>query len=442
MKKSILRWIVALAIVFPVTPIAASQEREPVRIGVLYPLTGPQSAVGRECLRGIQIAANMVNDWGGIWNGRKIELITGDASDTEAARTEAERLCTVEKVKCIIGVYSSNLAFVAHPTVAKHNVFFWESNAVANRLRQLGHQYTFFFGPTASTCGEGSAHALRDVVCPALSIEPKDLRIAVVYQGTEWGKSQSYEGFIKKARQLGMQIVLDTPYDPKTLDFTSLIQKIKMKKPDVVVQQSYVDDGFRLFRDARKNNLNPKVWLGNGSVWANVPEAFDKFGSDMNFLLDTHHVPGGSISHLSPKTQFHLREFHKRYEETYKVRMQADAIIGFTAAIALFEYVLPPAGSLDPEKLAEVAHSIALPHTATLKSGGIRFSLATAEYANQNVEAGVFVRQIFNGKFYTIWPKEAAELEVIVPTPPYGDREISDIEVDKHLLIPKELIEY
>ena len=106
MNKYKLGGTVTAIIFFLLSYAALAEDQPPVRVGVLYPITGKMSAVGREALRAVQIAADQVNDMGGIWNGRKIELITGDASDTEAARTETERLCTVEKVKCILGVYS------------------------------------------------------------------------------------------------------------------------------------------------------------------------------------------------------------------------------------------------------------------------------------------------------------------------------------------------
>ncbi|MBW1963579.1 MAG: ABC transporter substrate-binding protein, partial [Deltaproteobacteria bacterium] len=172
MKKS--SFIIGLMIItlFSLSSLLFAAEPPPVRIGFLYPLTGKMSAVGREALRGAQIAVDQVNEKGGIWNGRKIELVTADASDTEAARTETERLCTVEKVKAILGVYSSTLAFVAHAVADKHGVFFWESNAIAPRLRQMGHKYTFFFGPKASGYGFNSAQAIYDVVAPGLGIAP------------------------------------------------------------------------------------------------------------------------------------------------------------------------------------------------------------------------------------------------------------------------------
>ncbi|MBW1699229.1 MAG: ABC transporter substrate-binding protein [Deltaproteobacteria bacterium] len=438
MKKS--SFIIGLMIItlFSLSSLLFAAEPPPVRIGFLYPLTGKMSAVGREALRGAQIAVDQVNEKGGIWNGRKIELVTADASDTEAARTETERLCTVEKVKAILGVYSSTLAFVAHAVADKHGVFFWESNAIAPRLRKMGHKYTFFFGPKASGYGFNSAQAIYDIVAPGLGIAPKDLRIAAVYQGTEWGKGSTGQAFIPKAKELGMKIVADEAYDPKSLDYSSLVQKIKLKNPDVVVFQSYIDDGFRLFRDARKNGLNPKVWFAQGAVNVEVPDAFEKFGDDMNYIMATNQVSGGNIRNLSPMTQAQFKDFLKRYKEKYGPKKQAEADIVYTAAAAFFEYVLPAAGSLDPEKLAAVAHDLSLPHTATARPGGLKFSSASDEFANQNLRAGVMVRQIFNGIHYTVWPKEIAEIEPILPSPRWGQRKIDQAEVEKRLLLPKE----
>jgi len=433
-----LAFLTAVLVVFPF--VASAEAPKPVKIGVLYPLTGKMSAVGREALRAVQIAADQVDENGGIWNGRMIELVTGDASDTEAARTETERLCTVEKVKCIIGVYSSTLAFVAHAAANKHGVFFWESNAIAPRLRQMDHNYTFFFGPTASTYGHNSAQAIYDIVAPALGTPPKDLRIAAVYQGTEWGKSSTGQAFIPKCKELGMKVVAAESYDPKMLDFTSLVLKIKMKKPDVVAFQCYIDDGFRFFRDARKNGLNPKVWFAQGSVNAEVPDAFEKFGDDMNYIMANNQVSGGNIRNLSPQTQVQYLDFLRRYVAKYDEKKQSEADIVYTAAAALFEYILPAAGSLDPEKLAAAAYDLSLPHTCTARPGGIKFSPATDEFANQNVRAGVMVRQVFNERYYAVWPKEIAEIEPILPIPPWGKRGIDQTEVDERLLLPREYL--
>ena len=440
MKESKLIGI-AIVCVLLCTPLwATAQESPPVKIGFLYPMTGPQAAVGREALRGAQIAADIVNENGGIWNRRKIEFVVGDANNTDAAKTETERLCTVEKVKIILGVYASNLAFVAHPVANKYGVFFWESNAIAPRLRQMGHKYTFFYGPPAMGYGYNSAQSLVDVVAPALNAAPKDIRVAAVYQGTEWGKGSTGEAFVPKAKELGLNVVMDEAYDPNTLDFTPLVQKIKLARPDVIVLQNYVDDGFRLYDSARRNGLNPKVWFSQGSVFVEVPDAQEKFGPDMNYFVATNQVPGGNINNLAPHVAAQYRDFLKRYAQKYKQKMASEASIVFTAAIVLFEHILPAAGSDDPDSLAAAAHEISLPYTMTARPAGLKFSSATDTLANQNVRASTMVRQLFNGKFYAVWPKEIAEMKLALPTPAFGKREISDAEVEKRLLVPKNLL--
>ena len=53
--------------------------QEPIRIGVLLPLTGPFAKNGIENWEAMQIARDMINERGGI-NGRKVEYLQGDAT--------------------------------------------------------------------------------------------------------------------------------------------------------------------------------------------------------------------------------------------------------------------------------------------------------------------------------------------------------------------------
>jgi hypothetical protein len=175
-------------------------------------------------------------------------------------------------------------------------------------------------------------------------------------------------------------------------------------------------------------------------VFVEVPDAQEKFGSDMNYFVATNQVPGGNINNLAPAVQAQYRDFLKRYEQKYKQKMASEASIVFTAAIVLLEHILPAAGSDDPDRLAAVSHEIVLPYTMTARPAGLKFSPETAELANQNIRASTMVRQLFNGKFYAIWPKEIAEMKPILPTPAFGKREISDPEVEKQLVVPKKFL--
>src|SRR5215470_16448968 len=64
---------------------------ETVNIGALYPVTGSMAQIGQGCVAAAKLAAEMVNEAGGIKSlgGAKINLIISDVqSDTTVTRTE------------------------------------------------------------------------------------------------------------------------------------------------------------------------------------------------------------------------------------------------------------------------------------------------------------------------------------------------------------------
>src|SRR5258707_15720456 len=110
--------VVALALL----PNRAVEAQEPIRIGVLLPLTGPFAKNGIENWEAVQIARDMINERGGI-NGRKIEYLQGDATNPNAAISETERLITRDNIKITTGSFASPIAIAVSQAAERHNVF-------------------------------------------------------------------------------------------------------------------------------------------------------------------------------------------------------------------------------------------------------------------------------------------------------------------------------
>jgi branched-chain amino acid transport system substrate-binding protein len=102
--------LIAAGLTFVTADHATAQQ--PIRIGVLLPLTGPFAKNGIENWEAIQIARDMINERGGI-NGQKIEFVNGDATSPAAAISETERLITKEGIKITTGSFASPLAIAA-----------------------------------------------------------------------------------------------------------------------------------------------------------------------------------------------------------------------------------------------------------------------------------------------------------------------------------------
>src|SRR5712671_3446496 len=87
-------------------PAIVRGQADAIRIGHLTPLTGFLGPLGEYAVMGVKLAAEEINDAGGVM-GRKIELVMEDSVNPQTASAKAERLIERDKVAMIIGEISS-----------------------------------------------------------------------------------------------------------------------------------------------------------------------------------------------------------------------------------------------------------------------------------------------------------------------------------------------
>src|SRR5438046_131749 len=111
----------AVLVVFGLT-VGEAQQKEPLRVGLIQPLSGPIAAAGSYIVNGAKIALDRVNGKGGI-AGRRLELIIEDnKSDPAETRNAAEKLIVRDKVPVIIGAWGSSMTLAMMPLAAQHGV--------------------------------------------------------------------------------------------------------------------------------------------------------------------------------------------------------------------------------------------------------------------------------------------------------------------------------
>ena len=80
---------------------AQAQDKGPIRIGFLPPITGPLASPGAEMVNGFRLFWEQAGMTAG---GRKIEIVTGDTTcNPDQALTQARRLVLQEKVHFMVG---------------------------------------------------------------------------------------------------------------------------------------------------------------------------------------------------------------------------------------------------------------------------------------------------------------------------------------------------
>ena len=86
----------------PSTPSASSAQTGPIKIGVVYPLTGPIAMTGKKMVDAVKFAFEQV---GGTVAGRKVEIIADDSGEPNPAIVidKVRKLIENDKVNLLIG---------------------------------------------------------------------------------------------------------------------------------------------------------------------------------------------------------------------------------------------------------------------------------------------------------------------------------------------------
>ncbi len=89
--------------------IVVGQTNEPIKIGVVTPLSGPQEFIGSFVKSGAEVAAEMINKAGGV-KGRPLQLEFRDEKANPAAATTVARELLGLGYNLQLGTISSTVA--------------------------------------------------------------------------------------------------------------------------------------------------------------------------------------------------------------------------------------------------------------------------------------------------------------------------------------------
>ena len=105
--------VLGVALAASLAPRSASAQGGPVKIGLLAPLTGAASALGKDMLNGTELYLDGI---GYAAAGRKIELIVEDTEgSTATALTKARKLVEQDQVHVLTGGLLASTGYALHP---------------------------------------------------------------------------------------------------------------------------------------------------------------------------------------------------------------------------------------------------------------------------------------------------------------------------------------
>jgi len=399
--------------------LSCAAAQEPIRIGALYPLTGGLALLGNENLNGARLAVEMINDKGGV-GGRKIELVTGDASTPDKAQSEAERLSSLENLQIITGTYSSGLSYAASQVVERRGGIYWETGGIADGLTKRGFKNYFRFVFTASSNGQLAATVAKDVIAAKIGKAPQDLSILIVHEDSDYGTSVA-SAAEDKAKELGFKVAGRLAYKAASTDLSSLILRMRSSGADIIIASSYANDALLIQRQMRQLNVSPAGFIGTGGIYG-LPSFAEGLGKAVNGIIDTEGNANINMAAMSSEAASLLAEFQKRFEAKYGKMPSYVGTQGFVGTYVLLDSVLRKTGSTDPAKIREATLALDIPDGGTALGWGVKFAEGE-EMQGQNLRAFPVAAQWQDGKLVVIAPGRVKTNDAtLIPLPAWTTR--------------------
>lgn len=365
---------------------------ETAKVGVVLPMTGGLAPFGQASLQGLELAAERINEAGGLGGQYPIELVQADATDDPTtAASVTQRLVSRDRVMAIVGAFASSLSLAASEVTERSRTPFL-TMSFTDQLTGRGFKHIFQIVPKASVIG--AAQIDQTLELGKAAGKPVD-RIAILYEDTAYGSSQA-DGLRARADELGLDVVLFEGYPKGINDVTPLVQKMASSGAQAVFPVSYFTDAVLIIRSMRQNDVDIPV-IGGAAGYV-IPEFREALGdlSDGIFSIDTSNYD-------------QYGEFGEAYRERHGQFMTHEA---FEHAVALYalDAAVREAGSIEPQAVSQALREVRVEDdpVSGLPGGGIDF-----DETGLNAMTYPIMVQWQDGELKTVWPASDAKAEPV-----------------------------
>ena len=429
-RRSLLKYSAASSALALAGPLAgrawAQSVASPIRLGVLYDLSGPLTGAGSvPGSIGTQIAIDLTNERGGVLGNYKVEPVNGDSqSKAEVALNEAERLINQEKVETILGIYSSAFAVPLAQKMEAAKKILWITIAVASEvIKDKNLHYVFRPGVTSDQYGEAALSFLNEYSKSKLGIDPKNLTTAVIHEDGPYGTgcAAADEQF---AKQFGIQVLMDEAYSAQTSDLSSLVTKLKRANADVILHTGYNPDITLFLRQAREAGLRFKMLIGHGAGYSQLDKLRETFHDDLDYFCNVDPVAAQLLKPgaLSPELTGLVKIMVDRYrQKTGNQQVPPHVSMGFNQTWIYLQNALPIAiskhGGVGAEAIRQATLEIDIPSGGTIQGYGVKFFGPGTELSGQNSRSAASVTQSFGTTENLLWPDVVKTADPVMPLP-------------------------
>ncbi|MFN0039360.1 MAG: ABC transporter substrate-binding protein [Burkholderiales bacterium] len=337
-----LRHIQVIAFFLCSTVVPPAHSAETLKIGVIAQLSGAFALQGEESAKQFRGMADLVNARGGLYDGRRIEIVGLDGKGSPQDSLVALNQAIDRDIRYVVS-QQSNVVHALNDAVSKHNarnpgrrILMMTSDA---RDPAITEDKCNFWNFRVHYHADTELNFVTDYLAKQQSVR----KVYLMNQDYAFGHviSKSSRALLARKRD-DIQIVGDdlVPLG-KVKDFAPYAAKIKASGADTVITGNWGNDLYMLVKAGRDFGLDVRYYIFVGNLAGAVP-ALSVAGDDRVFSTLPWHINAETNPH---------EKFNREFREKYRSGLNFDYIMAHRAVYVLAQGI-DKARSDDPLKVA------------------------------------------------------------------------------------------
>lgn len=315
---------------------------EPLRIATIQPLSGPFALQGEEIVKQLKGMADLVNAKGGLFDGRRLEIVALDGKANAQDSLLALKQAADQNIQYVV----SNISSVVHALsegIAKHNQRNPEQRLllinIDARDPALTEAKCNFWHFRFNYHTETEIEFLTDYLVK----QPSVRKVYLINQDYAYGQSiqrASRDALARKRKDI--QVVGDDMIPlAKIKDFAPYAAKIRASGADTVLTGNWGNDMFLLVRAGHEAGLDVNYYVLVGNI-AGTTAGLGSAGAGKVYSLFPWHANA---------ERFPFDAYNATYQSNYRSLQNFDYVPAHRG-ITVLARAMEKARSTDPLKVA------------------------------------------------------------------------------------------
>ena len=276
---------------------ATSGAQDTVTLAVVSPVTGDSAEYGIHFNVGAQMAADKINEAGGI-NGKQVVLKSFDSkNDAKEAAEVARLICQDKTILATIGDFSSTCCMATAPIYEENKTVQFSPSAGLIDFPRVG---PYNFATTGVQENDGG-FLMNRVINEKMGAKS----VAIVYTNNDYGLNMlSY--MTQEAEADGVVITDTEAVASGEKDFTAIVSKMRQTEPEAVAIVGSYNEVANCVKQIRQVGWDVPVAISGSAL---TDQLVELLGDDVN---DIYSNIAFVASDNTPETKEFNEEFTKR----------------------------------------------------------------------------------------------------------------------------------